>query len=410
MIATFASALRRILRRPVRSILTVLEVALGALAVTLALNLVQGRSLAALPPDIFRVIAGSRSQSSSSSYGLFKTGDIGKLQPLIPDAQAVEIYQNIWESRLEYNGERFKLIGNARVNPGFINITPLEMVQGAFFSQKDVTSGTLPIVIAQSIAKQLFGQEAQAVGKTVLISSGFSPAGLLGPPYIPYRIRGVFRDPRVSGFGSADYVYMAFKTSGSSESEGELALIIKSKPGKLEVAKTQALQAIRSFYKNSQVFKDNKGAIYATTSKNMFEDQPGLDPQALLFAGFAIIMLITCSIGIFSIQLVDITERTKEIGMRRALGATRSMIVLESLASSCVLAGFGAVIGVVIAAPLLPIIKNATGPFLFARGLEFSPIVALEVVGIVLLVGVMLGIYPALLASKLKPVEALREM
>jgi putative ABC transport system permease protein len=410
MIAAFAAALRRMIRRPLRSILTVLEVALGALAVTLALNLVQGRQLAALPPDVFRVISGSRSQSSSNSYPLFNTADLAKLRPLIPDAEVVEMYQNIWESRLEYNGERFKLIGNARVNPGFIGITPVEMVQGAFFGQKDLSSGTLPIVIAQGIAKQLFGQDGKAVGKTVQISSGFSPPAEPGRPYEPYRITGVFRDPQAGGFNNADYLYMAFKGSTGSDSEGELSLTIKAKPGMTTVAKAQALGAVRTFYKSNQMFKDNKGAIYATTSSNMFEDQPGLDPQALLFAGFAIIMLITCSIGIFSIQLVDITERTKEIGMRRALGATRSVIVLESLASAFVLAGLGAVIGVLIAAPLLPIIKNATGPFLFSRGLEFSPIVALEVVGIVLVVGVMLGFYPALLASRLKHVEALREM
>ena len=68
MIAAFAAALKRMTRRPLRSILTILEVALGALAVTLALNLVQGRQLAALPPDVFRVFSGSRSSSSNFSY------------------------------------------------------------------------------------------------------------------------------------------------------------------------------------------------------------------------------------------------------------------------------------------------------------------------------------------------------
>ncbi len=407
MIAAFTAALRRMTRRPLRSILTILEVALGALAVTLALNLVQGRQLAALPPDVFRVYSGSRGMGSTFSYTLFKTEDLEKLRKLIPDAEAIEMRANIWEAKLEYNGERYKLAGVARANPGYVSIAPLQMVEGTFYGNKDLKAGTPPVVISQRIAKQIFG-ENKAIGKTVSISTGYSAPGEALPPFEPYRVTGVFRDPESdNGFGS-DYLLMAFKPYSSIE--GEVTLNIKAKSGMLETAKSQALQAVRTFYKTDSMFVQFKGAVYATSSANTFEDKPSLDPQALLFAGFAIIMLITCSIGIFSIQLVDITERTKEIGMRRALGATRSVIVLESLASAFVLAGLGAVIGVLIAAPLLPIIKNATGPFLFSKGLEFSPIVALEVVGIVLVVGVLLGFYPALLASRLKPVEALREM
>jgi putative ABC transport system permease protein len=409
MIAAFAAAIRRMTRRPLRSILTILEVALGALAVTLALNLVQGRQLAALPPDVFRVISGSRGAGTFSTYTLFKTEDLEKLRKLIPDAEVIEMRGSIWDAKLEYNGERFKMAGAARANPGYISITPLEMLEGAFYGSKDLKSGTLPVVISQSVAKQVFG-ETKALGKTLSISTGYTAPGEPLPPFEPYRVTGIFREPEASnGFGK-DFLLMPFKPFISSMTEGEISLNIKAKPGLLETAKSQALQAVRTFYKTDSMFVQFKGAVYATTSASATEDQPSLDPQALLFSGFAIIMLITCSIGIFSIQLVDITERTKEIGMRRALGATRSVIVLESLASAFVLAGLGAVIGVLIAAPLLPIIKNATGPFLFSRGLEFSPIVALEVVGIVLVVGVLLGFYPALLASRLKPVEALREM
>lgn len=254
------------------------------------------------------------------------------------------------------------------------------------------------MVIAQSVAKQVF-QEESPLGKTVQVALGYTLPGL-SPTFETYRVIGIFRDPTDGRFGG-NYVYWPLKNSFGFDGM-PIALNIKAKPGSSKIAQAQALDAVRQVYKDNSTFNQFKKAVYATTSSNYVGDGPIADPQALLFSGFAIIMLITCSIGIFSIQLVDITERTKEIGMRRALGATRSVIVLESLASAFVLAGLGAVIGVLIAAPLLPIIKNATGPFLFSKGLEFSPIVALEVVGIVLVVGVLLGFYPALLASRLK--------
>jgi putative ABC transport system permease protein len=409
MLTALLAALRRMQRRPMRSALTVLEVALGALAVTLALNLVQGRQLAALPPDVFRLISGSRNQNSIGSYPLFKSDDLPKLRSLIPDAEAVEMYLELWDSRIEYNGKRYKMIGAARATPGYVSVTPLEMRQGAFFTSKDLRSGNLPVVISENVAKRVFG-EANPVGKTLSVLTSLQQPGAPLGPFEPYRVVGIFRDPSGGAQFQSDYLLMAFRAVSGVDTEGTMSLNIKARPNKLQTATSQALAAVRNFYKDDFQFKENKEAVYVTTSSNATQDAPSLDPQTLLFSAFAIIMLITCSIGIFSIQLVDITERTKEIGMRRALGATRSMIVLESLAGAFVLAGLGAVIGVMTAAPLLPIIKNATGPFLFSRGLDFSPIVALEVVGIVLVVGVLLGFYPALLASRLKPVEALREM
>jgi putative ABC transport system permease protein len=410
MLTAFLAAIQRMRRRPLRSILTILAVALGSLAVTLALNLMQSRALASLPSDSFHVVSGMNGTNGWGSwYSLFVNTDLDKIRKLVPDAEVIEAFQPDGFNFVEYNNQRFKIFSTMHVNPEYSSIAKLEMVQGSFFTKGDLQGKTKPILLAQTVARQVFGIE-DPMGKTLRMSNSAITPGAVW--FEPYRVIGIFNDPPSMAAGGCCGVYMYVPMSDPPNrfAEPMVQLLVKAKPGLQQTARTQVLEAIKKIYSGDQYFDYFNGAVYTTTSNNITETETKFDPQALLFAGFAIIMLITCSVGIFSIQLVDISERTREIGMRRALGATRSNIVLEVLTSAFVLAGSGAIIGVLLAAPALNIIKNLTGSFLFSNGLEFSPVVALEVVAIVLVVGVMLGFYPALLASRLKPVEALREM
>jgi putative ABC transport system permease protein len=409
MLTAFLAAIQRMRRRPLRSILTILAVALGSLAITLALNLMQARVLASLPSDSFYVIAGRYGNGDGNGmwYQMFVNSDLEKIRKLVPDAETIETFQGDGFNIVEYNNQRFRIFGSAHVNPEYASFAKLEMVQGAFFSRSDLNGKTKPIILAQTVAKQVFGPE-NPMGKTLRLSNGTVTPGAVW--FEPYRVVGIFKDPVATPNGGSHYLYIPLNDPPNRFSDPAVFWLVRAKPGSLQSAKAQVLEAVRKVYKDDEYFQLFNGAVYTTTSNNITETETKFDPQALLFAGFAIIMLITCSVGIFSIQLVDIAERTREIGMRRALGATRSNIVLEVLTSSFVLAGSGAIIGVLLAAPALNMIKNLTGSFLFSAGLEFSTVVALEVVAIVLVVGVMLGFYPALLASRLKPVEALREM
>lgn len=400
------ASLRRAARRPLRTLLTVLEVALGALAVTVALNLVQGRSQALLPPDVFRVVAGKPGENGNGSftYSLFERGDLARLKAVAPDVAALEVYGQVYDGYLEVGGERYRLLGAARVGPAYPGIEPLHLTQGAFFGERDLKDGAQPMVIAEGVARALF-PNGDALGKSVDVRDGYSPPGGELPPATPHRVVGVFRDPPRDNFGNAAFVFLPPK-SGASEAS---LLAVRAAPGRSDAARAQLLRAVRSVYKDRPQFTGQGGAVYATTSASPFGGRVGPDPTLVLFSAFAAVMLVACSIGVFSIQQVDIAERTREIGMRRALGATRARILAEFLLDAALLSGGGALLGVALAAAALPLLQRFGGQALFSRGLTYSPMVALEVLALVLLVGVLFGAVPAWRAARLKPVQALRE-
>ena len=259
-------------------------------------------------------------------------------------------------------------------------------------------------MLFRSVAKAVFGQR-EAVGQVVQFTSGFAPA-----PYAPRQVVGVFQDPPVTDTSSKQaYIYEPFPRVSSRFADPPVALVVKAKAGLRSSAQGQALEATRKLFQSDDLFREFKGAVYTTTSTSSSSNDPRFDPQALLFTGFAIIMLIASSVGVFSIQLVDIAERTREIGMRRALGATRSVIVVEVLSYALVISILGTVSGTLLTAAILPVLQQATGAFLFAKGLTFSPVVAAQVIALMLVVSIALGLYPAALASRLKPMDALRE-
>jgi putative ABC transport system permease protein len=408
-------AFRRIMRHPIRSFLTILQITLGAAGVTFALGLIQGRDSVLLEPDIFRLFVSKfESNSFSPLNSLFRQSDLHSLQKIIPGSRIVELYNQVADPILQYKNKKFKLIGVARVNPPYEQIARLDLLQGTFFTENDLFSNDLPIIISSEVSDTLF-KEKVALGQVINLAT--SDRENFTPSFSAYRIVGVFKDPDATPIPGtkSNVAFIPFDRRNLELGlDIETEIHILAQPGLGNATRIQALEAGYTFYQDKFQSRFQGQNVQFSTSNNSTsktsETAISFDPQLILFSGLAVIMLTVCSIGIFSIQLVDISERTKEIGMRRALGATKFGIVLESLSSAVILAGLGAVFGVLIAVLLLPLVKNVTGPFLFSKALEFSPIVALETAALVLILGVILGIYPALLASRLKPVEALREM
>ena len=123
---------------------------------------------------------------------------------------------------------------------------------------------------------------------------------------------------------------------------------------------------------------------------------------SLMLGGIASISLLVGGIGIMNIMLVSVTERTREIGIRKAIGAKRRSILLQFLIESAVISGMGGVIGLALAYALLHVMENMMG-----MSVVLDPMVSYLAVGFSMLVGVVFGLYPANKASKLRPIEAL---
>lgn len=404
-------ATRRLSRRSLRTLLTVLEVALAALAATVALNLVHARALSSLPPGIFRVAPGPE---GSLGYPLFWPSDLEKLKMLAPDVVALEVYGHVAGIQIEVNGRRFEVSPVVRVGPHLPDVRPLKLLRGAFFTESELAAGTSPLVMSETLARLVFGT-ADVVGRVVNVSNRYDGVGSR-----PYRVVGVVADSQQSTAIPSVNLYIPMPPASDTVLPQRgltlgraSALVARARPGKFEAAKEQLIAAVRQVYRDDPRFRPANGQVSATTDDgNPFVmGQPGKpDPVLTIFASFAAVMLVVSSIGIFSIQLISAAERTRDIGMRRAVGASRAVILTELLLEAALVAGVGGILGVAGAGCLTPILQSTVGNHLFERGLDFSVIVALQVIGLILVVGVLLGLYPAVLASKLRPADALREV
>ena len=150
----------------------------------------------------------------------------------------------------------------------------------------------------------------------------------------------------------------------------------------------------------------NSGDSYNVYPENQWQDYQNqqLTLISLVLGGIAAISLLVGGIGIMNIMLVTVTERTREIGIRRSLGAQRSSIVAEFLIESGMLCGMGGIVGIIFGT----IGSLVLGKFLFQMTIFPATWVTLAAFGLSVALGVLFGSYPAAKASKLQPVEALR--
>jgi putative ABC transport system permease protein len=279
-----------------------------------------------------------------------------------------------------------------------------EMASGAFFNAEEVLASARVAVIGQTVVTNLFGGDANgAIGQTIKIRGQ------------PFRVVGTFAGKGSSSLGNQDNLVTVPITAawnyllGSGNKSVSQILVEATSSASV----TQASQEATAILLNQHRISDPTQADFSLLTQqdilNSFSQVTA--SLTILLGAIAAISLVVGGIGIMNIMLVTVTERTREIGIRKAIGATRGDILLQFLIESMFLSGLGGISGIVVGAGLAYLIGHS-GLRLGSLGSLPTPVVSPPSVAIAFLVavgiGLFFGIYPANRAARLNPIEALR--
>ena len=286
----------------------------------------------------------------------------------------------------------------------YAQVRSYDMAAGSMFTSGDVTGSAKVVVLGQTVVDNLFGGDPQAaVGQTIKIQRQ------------SFRVVGVFAPKGSTSLGNQDNVAIvpistawAYLTGGRGKNISQIIIQASSSD-----AVTQAQQEATIILLNQHKIGDPTQADFTTQSQQdtLASFTSVTQTLTILLGSIAAISLVVGGIGIMNIMLVTVTERTREIGIRKAIGAKRSDILLQFLIESMFLSGLGGLLGIAAGAGLAAWL--GTGQLKLGAIASLPPPVVsgpsvLLAFGVSVGIGLFFGIYPANRAATLRPIEALR--
>ena len=399
-------ALESLNSNKLRSGLTVLGIVIGVAAVIAMLAVGNGAtasitgSINQVGTNLLFVFRGARNNTSVKNPRPLTIGDANALldQLAAPDVQAVApVVQG--NGNVDFGGQTMTatIVG---VTSSYKSVRNISLLEGDFISEDQNLGRASVTVIGVDVADKLFGHRDGLIGETVRISGQ------------PFRIIGVLTPQGGSSFGSEDSEVIVPLNTASAR--------LVSRPGidTVDVIYVQAtdFQTVNAASDEiSQILRTRHRTPIGMDDFTVFTQESILSTVqsvtgvlTIFLGGIAAISLLVGGIGIMNIMLVSVTERTREIGLRKALGARKRDILVQFLAESSLLSLLGGIIGIMFGW----LIAFIVGKIAVATGNNFTPVVGLDAVLLATLfsaaVGLFFGIYPANRAAGLEPVEALR--
>ena len=387
---TVLMAIKSVVNNKVRSILTMLGVIIGVSSVIILVSVIQGVQAKSMESwmstgiDQIQVEYWGEDSTFNDTLKEFVSDELSDYVTFCTPVYNTSLSPQYLNKIPEYTRAFYS-------DDTYIGLSNLEISMGRNITYGDVKSRTKVVVIGEFLRKEFFGGLSDPTGKKIKIAGE------------DYTVVGVLKEKQDGSLYSSDntmilpHSTLIFNKQENSRKVSNFILTASDAD-----ATTYALEHINNNFK--KVFKDSDN-VMAYTNNDWIEDVQNQTKMLSLAVGaIGGISLLVGGIGIMNIMLVSVTERTREIGIRMAIGAKRKNIITQFLIEAAAVSGFGGIIGILIGSFGTVLI----GSFIIKDIIYPSPSIVIGSFIFSVFLGVFFGFHPANKASKLNPIDALR--
>jgi putative ABC transport system permease protein len=398
LLKTIETGLRSLLGHRLRSVLTTLGILFGVAAVIATVGIGQASSdsvtarITSLGTNLLTITAGSTVSAGvfggAGSANTLSMSDVQGLQDResAPDIAAVAPVSQGRATLVDGSTNWSTTVSGS--TDGWLVTNTRTMGSGTFFNANDVATRTQVIVLGSTTAANL----GAGVGDIVLVKQ------------IPFQVIGILASAGSQGFGNQDdLAVVPFSTAQDELFGGGVQRILLSATSATTIGSAY-LEANQILLQTHHITNPSQADFTITTQTQVLSTaQAVTQTLTILLASVAAISLLVGGIGVMNIMLVSVTERTSEIGLRKALGATPFDLFRQFVIEAGMLTALGGLLGVATGLAVGYIVPRAAN-----IAVHITPLPVLVAVGVAVAVGLVFGVYPALRAARLAPIEALR--